>query len=229
MSEKPTVDLVAFDMAGTTVRDEGVVPYAFRLALEPLGIAPTETQVSAVRGADKREAIARLVRGSLGERGDLGEVVRATYARFAAALRTAYSEGPLAEIPGASDLFARLREAGVKVALTTGYDRATRDLILRRLGWDDGRVDAAVSAEDVTAGRPAPYMLFRAMELTGVASVQRLAAVGDTVVDLEAGTNAGAGFVVGVLSGAHGVEKLGPARHTHLIETLAELPKILVS
>ena len=33
------VDLVAFDMGGTTVRDEGVVPHVFREALQPLGIA----------------------------------------------------------------------------------------------------------------------------------------------------------------------------------------------
>jgi phosphonatase-like hydrolase len=227
MQSKLAIHLVAFDMAGTTVRDEGVVPYAYRRAVEPLGIRLTDGEVSAVRGADKREAIARLVRGQLGERDDLAEIVQATYERFAAALRVAYSEGPVAEIPGAADLFDWLRTRGVKVALTTGYDRATRDLILGRLGWDGGRVDAAVSAEDVAKGRPAPYMLFRAMELTGVASVHRLAVVGDTVVDLEAGVNAGARFVVGVLGGAHGLDRLGRTRHTHLIERLDDLRNVV--
>lgn len=227
MKEGLPVELVAFDMAGTTVRDEGVVPYAFRLAVEPLGLRLSDEDVSAVRGADKREAIARLVRGSLGEREDLEAIVRATYQRFTAALRTAFSDGPLTEVPGASALFAWLRENQVKVALTTGYDRATRDLILRRLNWADGRVDAAVSAEDVARGRPAPYMLFRAMELTGVNRVDRLAVVGDTVVDLEAGVNAGAGFVVGVLGGAHDLGKLGRVRHTHLLSDLTALREML--
>ena len=36
------VDLIAFDMGGTTVRDEGVVPHAFRQALQPLGIEAEE-------------------------------------------------------------------------------------------------------------------------------------------------------------------------------------------
>lgn len=227
MKDGLRVGLVAFDMAGTTVRDEGVVPYAFRLAVEPLGLQLSDEDVSAVRGADKREAIARLVRGSLGECDDLEAIIGSTYQRFTAALRTAFSEGPLAEVPGASALFAWLRENQVKVALTTGYDRATRDLILRRLGWTDGRVDAVVSAEDVSRGRPSPYMLFRAMELTGISAVDRLAAVGDTVVDLEAGANAGARFVVGVLGGAHDLGKLGRVRHTHLLSDLTALREVL--
>jgi phosphonatase-like hydrolase len=221
------VDLVAFDMGGTTVRDEGVVPYAFRRALEPLGIRLDEEEIAAVRGADKREAIRRLLRRARGDTPDLDAASRDAYARFVAALREGYAEAPLAEVDGASALFAWLRERGAKVALTTGFDRAIRDLILGRLGWIDGRVDAAVSAEEVAAGRPAPYMLFRAMELTGTRSVRRLATVGDTVVDLEAGVNAGAAFVVGILGGAHDLATLGATWHTHLIEKLDQLRSIL--
>lgn len=227
MERKLTVDLVAFDMGGTTVRDEGVVPYALRRALEPLGIRLSDEDVSVVRGASKREAIASLIHAATGERHGIVDVIDAAYQRFIAALHAAYVEGPVTETPGAGETIAWLRESGVKVALTTGFDRTTRDVILRRLGWDDGRVDAAISAEDVPAGRPAPYMLFRAMEQTGVQSVHRLAAVGDTVVDLQAGTNAGARFVVGVLGGAHDLSTLGRTTHTHLIHQLTELSQIL--
>jgi phosphonatase-like hydrolase len=222
------VDLVAFDMGGTTVRDDGVVPVALRQALAPLGIRPSEADVATVRGAAKRAALAALIRRA-GEHGEV-EVEAATeaaYARFAAELQRAYGEGPVAEAPGAAELFAWLRGRGVKVALTTGFDRVTRDLILRRLGWDDGRLDAVVCAEEVAMGRPAPYMLFRAMELTGTRDVARLATVGDTAVDLEAGTNAGARLVVGVLGGAHDLATLGCARHTHLIAELVDLRLIL--
>ncbi|MBI3979494.1 MAG: phosphonatase-like hydrolase [Chloroflexi bacterium] len=223
------VDLVAFDMAGTTVRDDGVVPYAFRRALEPCGVHPTDEEVAAVRGVGKRDALATLMAGALRGRGgaEVGAVVTAAYERFATCLRAAYAEGPLAEAPGASEIIDWLRRQGVKVALTTGFDPATRDLIIRRLGWDDGRLDAVVSAEEVALGRPAPYMLFRAMKLTRVRDVRRLAGVGDTAVDLEAATNAGARFAVGVLGGAHDLATLGRARHTHLIADLAGLRAIL--
>jgi phosphonatase-like hydrolase len=142
-------------------------------------------------------------------------------------LRAAYAEGPLSAAPGAEEIFDWLRAGGVRIALTTGFDRGTRDTILHRLGWDDGRLDAVVSADEVPQGRPAPYMLFRAMELTGAQDVRRLAAVGDTVLDLEAGTQAGAGFVVGVLGGAHDLATLGRARHTHLIPALEALRRVL--
>src|SRR5581483_8744298 len=122
-----------------------------------------------------------------GECHGIDDAIDAAYQRFVAALHAAYAEGPVTETPGAVETFAWLGERGVKVALTTGFDRTTRDVILHRLGWDDGRIDAAISAEDVPAGRPAPYMLFRAMERTGAQSVHRLATVGDTIVDLQAG------------------------------------------
>lgn len=223
------IDLVAFDMGGTTVRDDGVVPHALRRALEPRGIRPTDAEVASVRGAAKRAALAALIERAAGAAGrvDVAVATEETYARFTAELQAAYADGPVAAVAGAVELFDWLRDNGVKVALTTGFDRATRDLLLRRLGWDDGRLDAAVSAEDVARGRPAPYMLFRAMELTGVHDVARLAAVGDTAVDLEAGTNAGARFVVGVLGGAHDLATLGRARHTHLLPTLEDLRRIL--
>ena len=60
--------------------------------------------------------------------------------------------------------------------------------------------DTVVCGSDVPAGRPAPYMIFRAMERLGVTDVARVLVAGDTPRDLEAGTNSGAAMVVGVLS-----------------------------
>jgi phosphoglycolate phosphatase-like HAD superfamily hydrolase len=51
--------------------------------------------------------------------------------------------------------------------------------------------------------------------------------VGDTALDLQAGTNAGLRGVVGVLSGSQGVEKLGSVTHTHIIPSVSELPRLL--
>jgi phosphoglycolate phosphatase-like HAD superfamily hydrolase len=50
--------------------------------------------------------------------------------------------------------------------------------------------------------------------------------VGDTVLDLQAGFNAGVRYVVGVLSGAHKKAQLEQERHTHLIESVASLPSM---
>ncbi len=53
--------------------------------------------------------------------------------------------------------------------------------------------------------------------------------IGDTVLDLKAGINAGVGGVIGVLSGSHGPAKLGCTAHTHIISSVADLPGLLKS
>ena len=55
-----------------------------------------------------------------------------------------------------------------------------------------------ICADDVPAGRPAPWMIFRAMEATGVFPPAAVVKVGDTVIDIEDGRNAGA-WSVGVV------------------------------
>ena len=55
------LDLVIFDLAGTTVQDGGEVPDSFRAALAEHGIEVTADQLSAVRGSSKRQAVLHLV------------------------------------------------------------------------------------------------------------------------------------------------------------------------
>ena len=54
-----------------------------------------------------------------------------------------------------------------------------------------------------------------------------MASVGDTRSDLEAGANAGVGWNIGVLSGAHSREQLEELPHTALINSVADLPEVL--
>jgi phosphoglycolate phosphatase-like HAD superfamily hydrolase len=72
-------------------------------------------------------------------------------------------------------------------------------------------------------------MVHRAMERTGVRRTADVLTAGDTVLDLEAGTNAGAGLVVGVLSGGVPPETLAAAPHTHILTSVADLPSVLAT
>jgi phosphoglycolate phosphatase-like HAD superfamily hydrolase len=67
------------------------------------------------------------------------------------------------------------------------------------------------------------------MESANVNSVAEVMAVGDTPLDLQAGTNAGLRAVVGVLSGASTAEKLRRETHTHIVQSVANLPALLAS
>ena len=89
------------------------------------------------------------------------------------------------------------------------------------MGWR-AEIDLALSPADVGRGRPAPDLVLGAMARLGVAEPLAVAVVGDTVSDLEAGSAAGAGAVVGVLSGAHDEATLAAAPHTAIIADVTE-------
>ena len=219
---RASIDLVVLDMAGTTVRDAGQVPQAFTSALAAPGVAVTAQEIHALRGAAKRTAILKL----LPDTADRAARVDAVYETFRAHLAQAFA-GTIEPVPDARAAMAALRGLGLRVALNTGFDRDTTNLLLDALRWRDGVVDTVVCGDDVAQGRPAPYMIFRCMEATGVIDVRRVASVGDTVLDLQAGRHAGVALNIGVLSGAHGREQMQTMAHTHLLASVAELPGLL--
>ncbi|MFI6101818.1 phosphonatase-like hydrolase [Lentzea sp. NPDC051213] len=210
------VDLVVLDIAGTTVQEHGLVYRA--LADTVIAAGGSARDVGRWMGADKYEAISSMLGRS---------EVDAEFADFHDRLAKLYAETPPAPLPGVPEALAHLRSNGVKVALTTGFDRPIVDGLLDVLGWREGVLDAVVCVDDVPAGRPAPYMIFKAMERTGVQDVRRVLTAGDTVRDLDAGNNAGARYVVGVLTGSQTAEELGAVRHTHLLKGVAEIPTLL--
>src|SRR5262245_30925593 len=104
--------LVVFDMAGTTVQDRGEVPAAFTAALSEHGIEVTEEQVQAVRGASKRQAVFDL----LPEAPDRASRAERVYASFKEQLARRFAAG-VRPVPGATEMFAWLRQQGAHVAL----------------------------------------------------------------------------------------------------------------
>jgi phosphoglycolate phosphatase len=116
------------------------------------------------------------------------------------------------------EALAALRAAGVRVVLTTGFDRQVTDPLLDALGWRVGeQLDGVVCASEVAVGRPQPHLIHRAMELTGVADPAEVLAAGDTVLDVRAGRTAHAGMAVGVLTGAQTRDELAPEEPTHVL------------
>lgn len=216
------IELVVLDMAGTTVRDAGQVPQAFTSALAAHGVAVTPQAINSLRGASKRLAILNL----LPEAADREMRAERVYDTFVEHLARAF-EGSVEPVPGAPEAIAALHAAGVRVALNTGFDRETTNLLLHALGWRQGVVDAVVCGDEVARGRPAPYMIFRCMEATGITDVRSVANAGDTVLDLQAGHNAGVALNIGVLSGAHGRDQMQEQPHTHLLGSVADLPGLL--
>lgn len=209
--------LVIFDMTGTTVEDRGQVPSAFAATLAANNITITADDITRVRGASKRQAIRNLV--PAGSDGHADRI----YAQFRENLSAAYANGGARPVPGADAVIRDLKKKGVKIALTTGFDRDIATLLLSRIGWTRQTIDVVVCGDDVANGRPAPDMILMAMKITGVDDPAEVANVGDTALDLESAARAGVRWNIGVLSGAHSREALERAPHTHIIQSVADL------
>ncbi len=232
------IKLVACDMAGTTIDEHGDVYAALARSVEETGASTTPAAVQEWMGADKVEAIAALI--GLGGGTPSTERVQGAFVRFKEILAGLYTARPPVALDGVEDAIRELRRRGIKVALTTGFSRDVADPLLAGLGWklagaegtsdagDPGAVllDAVVCSDEVSAGRPAPHMIHRAMELTGVLDVCEVLAAGDTVNDLQAAMNAGV-TAVGVLSGKLGRGELGAHPHHHLLDGVKDIPALL--
>lgn len=220
------ISLAVLDMAGTTIRDDGMVERAFEDALAATGLE---------RGTDAMRVHLELVRETMGQSKIdvfralfLDDESRAQAANrcFEAAFDAAVARGELEAVPGAETALTALQAAGVRVCLTTGLAPVTRDQVLDVLGWRD-LVDLVLSAGDGVRGRPYPDLVLAAVLRLRVDAVTEVAVAGDTVSDLVCGTRAGASIVAGVLTGAHTREQLLEAPHTHLLEGIHELPEIV--
>jgi phosphonatase-like hydrolase len=214
---------VAVDLAGTTVHDRGEVPAAFGDALHEAGVPFEAAEVTGWRGASKREVLERLLARQGG--GGRSGLVERVYGRFRTILEARLAGARPLSLPGVGDAFERLRAQGIRIALTTGFDREVMTNILAAVEWAP-LLDASICSDDVDRGRPAPYLIYRAMERCGVVDVRQVAAVGDTRLDLEAAWNAGATWRIGVLTGAHDRSTLEQGPWTHLLGSVAEVPAL---
>ncbi len=221
------VRLVIFDIGGTIIEDHGEVINAFREALVANDLTATEAELKELKGSSKRDVIKRFVQRQWGA-GDAGngERTRLVYDDFKHALELKFANGGARPIKGASETFAWLKAQQILCATTTGFYRAVTDAILTSAGWQDAFV-ANICSDDVSEGRPAPYMIFRAMEAARIGDVRDVLNVGDTPLDLQAGARAGVLGTIGVLSGVHDAERLHRESPHHVIASVADLPALI--
>jgi len=219
------IRLVCLDMAGTTVTDDGAVERAFVEALV------------GQRLIDEGELPGALdvVRRTMGQskidvfRSLLGDDARATAANaaFEAAYDVAVQRGEVGAVAGAEAVLRELRDVGMSVCLVTGFAPSTRDALIDALDWR-GLVDLALSPADVGRGRPEPDLVLAAARHFAVTPGE-IAVCGDTVSDLLCGTRAGAAIVAAVVGAPERRHELAAAPHTHLLDSVRELPEVVRS
>lgn len=223
------IQLVVLDMAGTTVDEDNVVYKTVRASINAAGYSFTQEQVQeAGAGKEKSQAIRDVL--ALDGRPHSEDEVAAIFSDFKQRLQTAYATLDVKEQPGATESFEKLRKHGIKVVLNTGYDRATAESLVAKIGWRVGKeIDGLVTASDVQNGRPAPDMIWLAMQQTGVESSLSVVKIGDSAIDIEEGRNAECGMTFGVTTGAQTELQLSSAEPTHIVDSLSEMCNLVIA
>jgi phosphonoacetaldehyde hydrolase len=251
------IRLVIFDWAGTTIDHGSRAPLApFIRAFAQQGVEISIDEARAPMGVSKIDHVRAILRmpavarrwcerhGNDAGEGDVTEL----YRQFRELqLEVIDDFGRL--VPGVLEVVKVLRRRGIAVGATTGYFREATERVYRAAAAQGFSPDHCLCADDVPAGRPAPWMIFRIMEALGVFPPAAVVKVGDTIVDIGEGLSAGA-WTVGVLRSSSDVgcteeewdalpageqakrvaaigERLLAAGAHAVIATLAELPAVL--
>lgn len=229
------IQLIVFDIAGTTVLDKGNVAESFIAAFRESGFEIPDEEVKKVMGFRKIDAIRILLEkfsgGKIGIATKEGqELIEKIHRSFIDKMVNFYqTDADLQPLPHVEEVFSKLKEQGLKVALNTGFTRAITNAILERLHWNNGYagIDRVICSDEVPQGRPAPYMIETLIKDLDIPSAANVLKVGDTEVDVEEGRSAGCGVVVSVTTGAYTRAQLEQYAPDFIIDDIRELLPII--
>lgn len=220
------IQVAVIDMAGTTVADDGLVVSSFEAAATAADLPETGPERDHARQyvldtmGQSKIAVFRALFGT-------EELARRANVAFEAAYEGEIDNGRARPIDGAAQAVTRLRDAGIKVALTTGFSGTTQEKLLAALGWQ-ALADLVLAPGDGVRGRPYPDLILTALIRLKADAVANVAALGDTSSDVDSALRAGCAIAAGTLTGAHDEQRLRDAGATHVVNTVTEFADLLL-
>jgi phosphonatase-like hydrolase len=221
------VTLACCGLIGTVADDRGMLERAFAEACATQGIVPGTgayahdmVGVHEARGQSAVDVFRTLFPGVEGR-------AEAAALSFERSFRAAVDRTGMSPVPGAEQAIGQLRDAGIRVCLITGLSRRLLGLVLDTLGWESV-ADLTLCPDDAPRGFPWPDLAFTAMLRLGIEDVQAAAFAASTASGIQCGRRAGAGMVIGVLTGDHTRDRLRAAGASHFIEGITQLPALLL-
>jgi phosphonoacetaldehyde hydrolase len=198
--EQSRIRAIIFDWAGTTLDHGSRAPVeAFVRAFERAGVLISPAEARGPMGRAKRdhiEAILALPRVAAAWHQKYGRSpgpaeLDQLYGDFLP-LQSAVLEQHCDVIEGVREVVSECRRRGIKIGATTGYTRSLMDIAVPAARAGGYEPSVLICADDVPGGRPAPWMIYRAVERLDVYPMSSVVIVDDTPVGIEAGLNAGA-------------------------------------
>jgi len=156
----PNARAVIFDLNGTLIDDIRYHFEAWKTLAERIGFEMNEAVFQSMNGLKNEDIFPKL----LGRDVD-PETILALGKEKEERYRTLYRPH-LAPLRGAPELLARLRAAGVRLAVASSAPIENRAMVLEGLGWTH-TFDAVVASEGLR-GKPAPDIFLAAARTLGV-------------------------------------------------------------
>ena len=134
------IDLIVFDLAGTTVKENFDVQRTLKNSFAKIGLKITIEQANKVMGIPKPIAILQLLE-SLKHPGISDDLIRSIHADFVTDMILFYhTDETVEENNGVSETFRKLGDQGIKVMVDTGFDRPIVDALLKRMRWSENNL-----------------------------------------------------------------------------------------
>jgi HAD superfamily hydrolase (TIGR01509 family) len=210
MDRTQPVRALIFDMDGLLVDSEGLAAEAMDRLLTEYRLERNPEVHGKLLGRRLVEALA-IVREGYGMDVEV-EILIARYSD----LRTEALRGSVKAMPGAAEIIARARLAGLPVALATSGMRIHADISLEETGLA-GSFDSETTGDEVTRGKPAPDLFLMAAERLGIEPADAVV-LEDSPLGVEAAKAAGM-RVIAVL-GHPGREVVFPVPPDVVVESL---------
>jgi HAD superfamily hydrolase (TIGR01549 family) len=210
------IDTVLFDLDGTLIDSIELIRQSYEHTLRRHGREPEHDFWLSGLGRPLKWQFAQFTE----DEREI-EAMIATYRSF----NLAHHDRMVQPFSGVREALETLVARGVKLGIVTSKLRSGADRGLSHCGFEAGWFGAIVGADDVSAHKPDPAPVLRALEM--LASVPRRAVmVGDSPHDLASGRSAGTATAA-VAWGPFSRELLLATRPDHWLETPAQIAELV--
>lgn len=220
------ISLLVCDMAGTIINENGIIYESIFNTLTVLGYEPIYEDIKKWTGLSKRKVLYDEIYKKTEPIGheNISSKVDIAEKMLLDQLEEEYFSNNNIELVNDEvlDFFDNCRINNIQVALNTGYSGKLQNKIIEHLNIKN-RIDAYISSDDVSFGRPYPYMINKLMEEFNIINPNHIAKIGDTKNDMLEGRNSHCGLTIGVLTGYESKENLIKAGADVVINQITDL------
>tara|TARA_R110002111_G_scaffold139577_3_gene205321 strand:+ start:521 stop:1237 length:717 start_codon:yes stop_codon:yes gene_type:complete len=228
---KTPIKLAVFDMAGTTIKSDTVVPQLLLKAFNQHGFHKLSLEaINSEMGYSIPDAIRKLLSTHSSYQKELSDIIiEKIYITFKTGIKNHFLSNPvISPVEDALEVFETLQQLGIKIGLNTNLNRSSANFLLEGAGWlNHPLIDITVCSDEVCKGRPHPDMILQMMAALGIGSPSEIIKIGDSVADILEGQQSGCLLSIGITNAYFSYDDLMTAQPSHVLNSLSDIIPIV--